>query len=114
MLKLVADLRNHPCNIFMAEGLPVTLSPDDPSIYGTSFVRPPTCAYSRAPGYTGVSYDYYEAFMAWDLGLKGLKQLTMNSLIYSALDTATKQTQLAQLQRQWDAWIDAVFNEYLV
>jgi len=34
MLKLLADLRNHPANIFIAQGLPVTLSPDDPSIYG--------------------------------------------------------------------------------
>ena len=37
VLKLVDDLRNHPLTAFMAEALPVTISPDDPAVWGVSW-----------------------------------------------------------------------------
>jgi hypothetical protein len=51
---------------FIAEGLPMTLSPDDPALWGAH----------------GVSYDWAAAFVSFDAraGLATLKQLAMNSI----------------------------------
>jgi adenosine deaminase CECR1 len=68
VLGYVADLRNHPAVLYINSGLPVVICPDDPAIWKSTF-----------------SHDFYLAFMAWGLDLKCLKQLAMNSLIYSAM-----------------------------
>jgi adenosine deaminase CECR1 len=88
VLGYVADLRNHPAVLYINSGLPVVICPDDPAIWKSTF-----------------SHDFFEAFMAWGLDLKCLKQLAMNSLIYSAMDLKEKETALEFWREKWDKFI---------
>lgn len=89
LLQYVDDQRNHPAKIFLELGLPVVLSPDDPAIFG----------------YCGVSYDFWIACMAWNLDLRGLKQLALNSVKYASLNEEEKAALLEHFNSCWDSFI---------
>ena len=89
LLQYVDDQRNHPAKTFLELGLPVVLSPDDPAIFG----------------YTGVSYDFWIACMAWNLDLRGLKQLALNSIKYASLSEEEKTALLEHFNGCWDSFI---------
>lgn len=88
VLGYVLDLRNHPAVHYLSAGLPVVLSPDDPAIMRQSF-----------------SEDFYVAFMAWGLDLRGLKQLAMNSLLYSTMTGDEKERALAAWRARWETFV---------
>jgi adenosine deaminase CECR1 len=96
VLGYVADLRNHPAVLYINSGLPVVICPDDPGIWKCTF-----------------SYDFYAAFMAWGLDLKCLKQLAMNSLLYSAMAPEEKERALKYWREKWEKFITWL-NEYEV
>ncbi len=88
VLGFVADLRAHPAVAYINAGIPVVLSPDDPGMMRHTF-----------------SYDFYEAFMAWELDLRELKQLAMNSLLHSAMDPEEKRQALAVWRERWAEFV---------
>ncbi len=89
ILGYVKDLRNHPAVTYLNAGLAVTLNPDDPGIFG----------------YKGVTADFWEACVAWELDLRALKQLALNSITYSSLDPDHKAALLKAWQHKWDTFI---------
>ncbi len=88
VLKLVDDLRNHPASPLIQSGFPIVISSDDPGIWGAK----------------GLSYDFYEAFMALasaSMDLRLLKKLALNSLNYTTLDPEQKDKCLNMFQNKW-------------
>jgi adenosine deaminase CECR1 len=59
-------------------------------------------------GNDGLAYDYWAAFVAWDLDLADLKQLALNSLRFSAVDPAVRAQLIADWQLRWQRWIDGL------
>ncbi len=88
VLGYVGDLRAHPAVAYINAGIPVVLSPDDPGVMRHTF-----------------SDDFYEAFMAWDLGLRDLKQLAMSSLLHSAMGPEEQRRALAVWERRWAEFV---------
>ncbi|XP_045503467.1 adenosine deaminase 2-like [Colias croceus] len=92
VLALVRDVRNHPLSTFIAQGLPVVLSSDDPGIWQAD----------------PLSDDFYVAFVGVASRLSDLrllKQLALNSLKYSALDHNDKTLALNKFNRRWNEFI---------
>jgi adenosine deaminase CECR1 len=89
ILDYINDLRIHPAVYYMNNGIQITISPDDPGVFD----------------YTGVTPDYWTAFLAWGLDLRALKKLVYNSIEYSTLDKKEKQLANEHLDKEWTKWI---------
>ncbi|CAH2052295.1 unnamed protein product, partial [Iphiclides podalirius] len=92
VLSLVRDTRNHPLSSFLAQGLPVVLSSDDPGVWEAD----------------PLSEDFYVAFVSVASrlsDLRMLKQLAINSLKYSALDTEAKFRALRNFHFKWNDFV---------
>lgn len=88
LLGYTADLRAHPAVTFINAGIPIVLAPDDPGIMRHTLSR-----------------DYYQAFLAWELDLRELKQLALSSLVHSAMSEPEKQRALAVWRERWAAFV---------
>ena len=93
--KFILDLRNHPAVSYLNEGLGISINPDDPSIFQ----------------YQGVTHDFWEACMAWDLDLQALKQLAINSINFSGLTQVEKHRLHAVWDKQWQVFIAEMKNK---
>ena len=56
-------------------------------------------------GNDGLSYDFWEALMAWNLDLAALKKLSVNSLTYSGLEHHAKTNLLRHWTNEWNQFI---------
>jgi adenosine deaminase CECR1 len=96
VLGLAPDLRIHPAHGYLNAGIQCVLASDDPAIFGNE----------------GLSYDFWEAIMAWNLDLAAVKKLARNSITFSGLDSVNKKALMRFWERQWNAFVtsEAVTN----
>jgi adenosine deaminase CECR1 len=92
LLRYFKDLRNHPGISLFNQGVPITISPDDPAIFG----------------YQGVSFDYWAAVMAWDMSLADVKKCIINSIEYSSLTLPEKNELMKKWQKKWIKFIEGL------
>lgn len=93
VLSLVRDVRNHPLASFIAQGLPVVISSDDPGIWEAD----------------PISHDFYVAFVGVASRLSDLRLLktfAINSLKYSALNDSEKVVALQMFDAKWNEFVD--------
>nr|ALL27025.1 adenosine deaminase [Phlebotomus perniciosus] len=94
VLRLVADMRNHPGAVLLAnKEYPVVISSDDPSFWEA---KP-------------LTHDFYMAFLGLaserqDLRL--LKQLAINSIKYSAMTPLEKMNAMRLWEAEWKKFIE--------
>ncbi|KZS10612.1 Adenosine deaminase-related growth factor C [Daphnia magna] len=96
VLALVDDLRNHPAAMLFSNGFPLVISSDDPASWDA----------------VALSSDFYMAFMGLagkKADLRTLKQLAINSIMFSAMTTDEKNSAMAEWQRRWN---DFILNKY--
>ena len=95
ILGYIRDLRLHPAHMYLQRGIPVTISSDDPLVFD----------------YTGLTYDYWTAFMAWELDIRALKLLALHSLEYSCLDEDEKKAAIKVWKNRWSAFVSTANKE---
>ncbi len=95
VLGYVEDLRVHPANSLIRQGVQITISSDDPAIYQ----------------YEGLTHDYWSVLLAWQLDLRSLKKLSMNGVLYSALSDREKSDALEFWQNEWDEFVNLLIDE---
>jgi adenosine deaminase CECR1 len=96
VLGYVLDMRNHPARGFLHQGIPLTISSDDPG-----FMQ-----------YEGVTLDYVYTYLAWDLDIADLKQLALNSIKYSSVSEASKAELYKFFETKWVHFIDFIIGKY--
>lgn len=89
ILGYVSDFRNHPARVLLSNGVQCSINSDDPSVYG----------------YDGLSYDFWVAFVYWELDVKALKKLVFNSINYSSLNKDQKKEAIVYLNKQWNDFV---------
>lgn len=86
------DLRWHPARSLMHRGVPLTLGADDPGFWATK----------------GVSLDYAYVTLAWELGIKELKQFAINGIKYSSIKDTSEH--MKRFNEEWDKWISELIQ----
>lgn len=91
VLCLVNDIRNHPLATFLARGLPVVISSDDPGPWEAD----------------PLTHDYFVTFVgisSRQADLRLLKKLALNSLKYSMI--VDKKKVLIEFEKRWKVFIN--------
>lgn len=96
VLRLVADIRNHPLAAFLAQNLPVVISSDDPGVWESE----------------PLSHDFYVTFVSVAsrrADLRLLKKLALNSLYYS--EYSNKDQIVHEFEIRWTRFINSIVKD---
>ena len=87
-------MRNHPAINYYKSGLPIVIAGDDPGSFG----------------YNELTFDYYLAFMAWDLNFFDLKEIANNSIRFSIAPSAVKLKGFTKFAHLWHTFVNSTFD----
>ncbi|MCB2199332.1 hypothetical protein KQI63_08000 [bacterium] len=93
-LGYVVDLRNHPAVEYLARGVPIVLSPDDPGMMRYRW-----------------AYDWVAATSAWDLSIADIKQMILDSFTYSGMNDEEHKIALEAWEREWADWVEMLASK---
>lgn len=89
-LGYVSDLRQHPMTEYMKRGIPVVISSDDPIFFENK----------------SLTDDWFAIIMSFDLGIREIKQLSLNSVLYSGVSKREKIQLLNAWEKQWNNFVE--------
>lgn len=92
------DLRIHPAIGYLKQGVPCVIGSDDPLLLKTN----------------GLTHDFWEVIMAWNLTLSDIKQLCLNSILYSSLSEEEKNKALESWSKSWDLFVKQILADLQV
>jgi adenosine deaminase len=90
-LRVFSDMKRHPLKTMLDRGMMVTINSDDPAYFG---------------GYLNDNFN--ACLYAFDLSDRDIVQLAENSITASWLNEGQKARYLADIDRQWHDWKQAV------
>jgi len=93
-LKYTKDIRLHPGAEYLKRGVTVSLCSDDP-----------VCQEHET-----LCDDFFAAIICWDLNLSDIKQLCINSILYSGVDKKQKSEIIANWKADYKNFIDKYKN----
>lgn len=96
VLGYCSDLRTHPARGLLAQGVKISLSPDDQGFWDAE----------------GVTLDYVLAYVAWGLDLADIKQLCLNSLEFASTDEAHKKQLREFFDYKWYKFLLYIKGRY--
>ena len=94
VLGYVTDMREHPALNYLRHGLQCSIGSDDPSIFRSS----------------GLTDDFFVAYVSWRLDLRSVKKLILNSITFSGMPVEQKQKQLDEFNIRWKIFIKSVIQ----
>lgn len=80
------DIRNHPAAEYLRRGVAIALCSDDPTYQEHEILTD----------------DFFAATICWNLNIADLKQLAINSIMYSGLDNYEKTNLLKAYGKKWE------------
>jgi len=96
ILRLTSSMPMHPLPAMINQGVPVTLNSDDPSVFGAM----------------GLSYDFFQVFVSSETtGLITLKQIALDSIEFSTLDSEEKIRARTVWEKRWYEFVDDLVNK---
>lgn len=88
------DIRNHPITEYLRSGLPLALCSDDPTYMENETLTD----------------DFFAGIVGWNLSVADIKQLCINSIMYSGLSTDEKSKSLRAYNKMWNEFLDSVLE----
>lgn len=96
-LGYTTDVRVHPATEYLRRGVAIALCSDDPT-------------YQEHETLTD---DFFAGIVSWDLDIADIKQLAINSLMYSGLDEYEKIKAMKFFNQAWQEFIEKANKEFV-
>ena len=95
-LRLVRDLRIHPCIGYHNNGIKICINCDDPTIENTK----------------GVCYDFFVSFVIMEFDLIDFKCFCLNSIEGAQISNELKNEYKLLFQKDWNIFLDYFIKKY--